>query len=240
MNNLGLAVEAEKLLTKADGAVVRRKNIAGIRVTDVILEENSAKRIGKLKGRYITLEGERDLPQMSLIFEKALKEFIGEKKRIFIAGLGNPAITHDSLGAEAVKGIIPHKGHVSAIETDVAARTGVDTARLVRGAAREMRAQCVIAIDALACENPRRIGKTVQISDTGFVLASGVGENAGEISERFLGVPTVAVGVPTMTALSSVCKKYKGNYLVTASDIDTIINEWSVTISQGVNAVYSG
>lgn len=239
MNCLGLAVEAEKLLTKADGAVVRRKNAAGVRVTDVILEENAAKRIGKLKGRYITLEGERDLPQMTLIFEKALKEFIGEKKRIFIAGLGNPDITHDSLGAEVIKGVVPIKGHVSAIETDVAARTGVDTARLVRGAAREMNAQCVIAIDSLACEDPRRIGKTVQLSDTGFVLGSGVGENAGEISERFLGVPTIAVGVPTMTALSSVCKKCSGDFLVTSSDIYIIIKEWSVVISQGVNAVYS-
>lgn len=234
MNGLGLAVEAEKLLTKADGAVVRKKNVAGIKVTDVILKDNAAKRIGKLKGRYITLEGERDLPQMTLIFEKALKEFIGEKKRIFIAGLGNPDITHDSLGAAVIKGVIPLKGHVSAIETDVAARTGVDTARLVRGAAREMRAECVIAIDALACEDPRRIGKTVQLSDTGFVLGSGVGENAGEISEKFLGVPTIAVGVPTMTALSSVCKNCSGNFLVTASNIDTIINEWAGVISHSI------
>lgn len=240
MNELGLAVEAEKILTKADGAVVRRKNITGIRITDVVLRESAAKRIGKLSGRYITLEGERDMPQMPLIFERALKELIGGKKRIFIAGLGNPDITHDSLGAAAVRRIFPTsevKCSVSAIETDVAARTGVDTAKLVRGAAREMRAECVVAVDALACENPKRIGKTVQLSDTGFVLGSGAGRNCGEISERFLKIPTIAVGVPTMTALSSLCKKRGGNFLVTAADIDVVIKEWAEVIAEGINGL---
>ena len=237
MNNLGLAVESEKLLSKSDGASVKTRSIAGITVTDVVLREPGASRIGKLPGRYITLEGRCDLPQMPLFLRGALRELISGR-RIFAAGLGNPDITHDSLGAITARKIVPKlngKSSLSAIETDVAARTGLDTAKLVRGAARELRADCVIAIDALACENPRRIGKTVQLSDTGFVLGSGAGKDCGELSREFLKIPTVAVGVPTMTALSALTKNRAGNFLVTAADIDLVVEQWSEVIAEAVN-----
>lgn len=238
MNDLGLAVEATKILTKADGATVKKRITAGIKITDVVLDEPDAKKIGKPAGRYITLEGEPDTPQMTLILEKAMRELICKSGRIFIAGLGNPDVTHDSLGALCARKVVPRKDRrysVSAIETDVAARTGIDTARLVKTVANEISADCVIAIDALACENPRRIGKTVQLSDTGFVLGSGAGSDCGEISRGFLRIPTVAVGVPTMTALSSLTKKHTGNFLVTAADIDIIAEQWAEVISDAIN-----
>lgn len=252
MNQLGLAVEATKLLSGADGAVIKKRTVAGIRITDVVLRENAARRIGKLPGRYITLEGEIESgPKLSLFIEKAVRELICEKGRIFIAGLGNPLITHDSLGAGCARKIYPksvsgtvsengEKYSVSAMETNVAARTGIGTARLVKAAAREIRADCVIAIDALACEDPRRIGKTVQLSDTGFVLGSGAGEDKGEISRRYLKIPTVAVGVPTMTALASVTKNTKktaGNFLVTTGDIDLVTERWAEVIAEAINSL---
>ena len=240
MNNSGLAVEATKILTEADGAVVKKKTAAGIKITDVVLREPAASRIGKLPGRYITLEGDRELPQMALFIEKALRELICESGRIFAAGLGNPNVTHDSLGAICARKIVPRNDRqfsVAAMETDVTARTGIDTARLVRAAAREISADCVIAIDALACEDPQRIGKTVQLSDTGFVLGSGAGNDCGEISRSFLRIPTVSVGVPTMTALASLTNKHKGDFLVTAADIDLITERWAEVIADGINGL---
>lgn len=240
MNNLGLAVEAAKILTKADGADIKTKNIAGVKITDVTLSETAAKKIGKPAGRYITLEGERDLPQISLLLEKALREMIGEKRRILVVGLGNPDVIHDNLGAFTVRKIVPinnRKYSISAIETDVAAKTGVNTAKLVRGVARELRTECVLVIDALACENPRRIGKTVQLCNSGIVLASGAGKNGGELSGSFLGTDVVAVGVPTMTALSSISGKFADDYLVTAADIDLVVEDWSKTISDAINSI---
>lgn len=240
MNNLGLAVEAAKNLIKADGVELSSRNVGGIKITDVILRESAAKKIGKLSGRYITLEGEADLPQMPLLLGKALGELISEKRRIFAAGLGNPDVTHDSLGAITVRRIIPRNNKkylISAIETDVAARTGLDTAKLVRGAARELRAECVIAIDAMACENPERIGKNVQLCDTGIILGLGAGKNCGEISQKYLGIPTVVVGVPTMTALSSLTKNTAGNYLVTTADIDVVVGQWAEAIAEAINGL---
>ncbi len=241
MNDLGLAVEATKIFTEDDGVVIKRKKTAGIKITDVILDGSFEKRTGKPAGRYITLEGECSLPQMTLFVEKALKELVGEEKRIFAAGLGNPDVTHDSLGAACVRKIVPKTGKtgfLSAIETDVAARTGIGTAHLVRAAAREINADCVIAVDALACEDPRRIGKTVQLSDTGFVLGSGAGENCGEISKKFLKLKTAAVGVPTMTALNSVMKRNIGNFLVTSADIDIVVGRWAEVIAGAINELF--
>lgn len=236
MNHFGLAVETAKILTKVDGAVIKKKTVAGVKVTDVTLKEPAAGKIGKPEGRYITLEGESEL--LSLILEKAVKELVCGK-RIFVAGLGNPNVTHDSLGALCVRKIVPRSEgcFLSAIETDVAARTGIDTPRLVRSAAREIGAECVIAIDAMACEDPRRIGKTVQLSDAGFVLGAGAGRDCGEISRSFLKIPTVAIGVPTMTALASLTKKHLGNFLVTAEDIDLVCERWAETIAGAINGL---
>ncbi len=236
MNDLGLAVEATKLLTKADGAKVIRKKAAGIKITDVLLGEVAAKKIGKPAGRYITLEGDPALPQMSLFTEKALKELVCGKKFLAI-GLGNPDITHDSLGAFAARKIIPQSKTLGVIETDVEARTGISSARLVRGAVCEIRPDCVIAIDALACSDPLRIGKTVQLSDTGFILGSGTGKNCGEISERYLKIPVVAVGVPTMTAYDRIVKSRRKSFLVTCADIDIVISRWAEVIASAVNCL---
>lgn len=236
MNELGLAVEATKLLTKADGAKVIRKKAAGVKITDVLLGEPAAKKIGKPAGRYITLEGDPALPQMSLFMEKALKELVCGKKLLAV-GLGNPDITHDSLGAFAARKIIPQSKALCAIETDVEARTGISAARLVRGAVREICPDCVIAIDALACEDPLRIGKTVQLSDTGFILGSGAGKNCGEISERYLKIPVAAVGVPTMTAYDRIVKSRRKSFLVTCADIDIVIGRWAEVIAGAVNCL---
>lgn len=236
MNDLGLAIEATKLLTKADGAKVIRKKTAGIKITDVLLGEPAAKKLGKPAGRYITLEGNPALPQMPLFTEKALKELVCGKKLLAV-GLGNPDITHDSLGAFAARKIIPRNKTLCVIETDVEARTGISSARLVRGAVGEIRPDCVVAIDALACSDTMKIGKTIQLSDTGFILGSGTGKNCGEISERYLKTPVVAVGVPTMTAYNRIVKSRRKSFLVTCADIDAVIGRWAEVISSAVNSL---
>lgn len=241
MDKSGLAMEAARLFTEKDGVSAVTRQIGSIKITDVRIRENAARRIGKSAGRYITLEGEPFDEGMTALLRRAILQLIVERGRLFVAGLGNPDITADSLGAKVVRGLSRRKTRrfsLSAIETDVAAKTGLDTAKLVRAAAREIPAECVIAVDALSCGNPRYIGKTVQITDAGIALGSGVGSRKSELSRRGLGVPVAAIGVPTVTALSYVTKNSAdSSFLITTADSDVLVKQWAEVISGAIDGL---
>ncbi|MBD5130224.1 MAG: GPR endopeptidase [Ruminococcaceae bacterium] len=241
MDNSGLAFEAAEILTRKDGIHAVTRTIGKVKITDVRITSAAAVRTGKRAGRYITLEGEPSAAGMTALFRRALMQVIPPRGRLFAAGLGNPDITQDSLGAEAVRTMSARRGRrysLSAIETDVAVRTGLDTARLVKAAAHELNADCVIAVDALACHDPSYIGRTVQISDAGIIPGGGAGEARGELSRGRLGVPIAAVGVPTVSALSSVTGKRADKlFLVTASDIDVVVKMWAEVIGGGIQGL---
>ena len=87
-------------------------------------------------------------------------------------------------------------------------------------------------IDALACNNPRYIGKTVQITDAGLIPGSSAGSRRGAISRKTLGIPVTAIGVPTVTALSAVTQNpADSSFLVTTADVDVLVKQWSEVIS---------
>lgn len=241
MDRSGLAFEAAEILTRKDGVRAVTRSIGGVKITDVRITSAAAVRVGKRAGRYITLEGESSAAGMTALFRRALMQVIPPRGRLFAAGLGNPDITQDSLGAAAVRSMAARRGRrysLSAIETDVAVRTGLDTARLVKAAARELNADCVIAIDALACHDPRYIGRTVQISDAGMIPGGGAGESRGELSRGRLGMPIAAVGVPTVTALSSVTgREADRSFLITAADIDVVVKMWAEVIGGGIEGL---
>lgn len=247
MDNSGLAIESARFSGKS-GAVSR--TIGSVKITDVRISSektnNSIKTVGKAPGRYITLECEPHADGLTALLQRAVSQMLPSSGRLFAVGLGNPDITADSLGANVIRGITARRGRrysLSAIETDVASKTGLDTVKLVRAAAKELRADCVIAIDALACRDPRCIGKTVQITDAGIVPgggASGINADKTELSQRTLGIPAAAIGIPTMTLLSAVTgnKEDKG-FHVTAQDCDVLIKMWSEIISGAIDSIVS-
>lgn len=246
MNKTGLTFEAARILTKKDGAAVVTRRIGEVKITDVKLSANAAKLIGRREGRYITLHGEPHAAGMTALLRRALTQLIPPRGRLFAAGLGNPNVTQDSLGAECVRRMTARRGSrysLAAIETDVAAKTGVETARLVKAAARELKADCVIAADALSCGDPRYIGKTVQLGSTGIIPGSGAGERGadGALTPELLGCPIVSLGVPTVTALSAVTNNAADNeFLISTADIYTIINMWAEVIGGAVNSIVNG
>lgn len=244
MDKNGLAFEAARVLTKKDGASVITRQIGEVKITDVKLSTDAAKRIGRRGGRYITLHGEPYAEGMTALLRRAIMQLIPPRGRIFAAGLGNPDVTQDSLGAVCVRSMTAGKGSrysMAAIETDVAAKTGLETARLVKAAAREIKADCVIAIDALSCGDPRFIGKTVQLGSAGMIPGSGAGADRGGLTPELLGCPIASVGVPTVTALSSVTHNDADRkYLISPADIDTIINMWAEVIGGAVDSIVNG
>lgn len=247
MDKSGLAIEAAKNLidrdtNKADHSKhtnnsirALTRSVGNIKITDVRIDDNAKEQIGKRPGRYITLEGEPHFTGMTALIRRAIEQVIPPHGRLFAVGLGNPDITADSLGAVVVRSVTVRKGRrhrLFAIETDVAAKTGLESARIVKAAAREFRADCVLAIDALACHDPRRIGRTVQISDAGLIPGSGAELSCGELSRETLGIPVAAVGVPTLSLLSSVTKNDKdGKFHVTTADIDVMIKVWAEAVA---------
>lgn len=244
MDSRGLVPETARMMTKKDGVHSITRRVGEVKITDVRLSETAARSIGRRAGRYISLHGEPHAAGMTALLCRAMSQLIPPRGRLFIAGLGNPDITQDSLGAACVRTLTARRGarySLAAVETDVAAKTGLDTARLVRAAARELKADCVIAIDALSCQDPRFIGKTVQISSSGIVPGSGAGGRGSELSEELLGCPIAAVGVPTVTQLSSVTHRSADkNFLVSAPDIDIIIGMWAEVIGGALDLLVGG
>lgn len=241
MNNRGLAAETAAALGNAHGVHAVTRRIGDVTVTDVTVSEDAHKRVNQAAGRYITLDGEPHYQGMCGLLQRAITQVIPPRGRLFAVGLGNPDVTYDRLGAQVVRALTARKGRryaLCAIETDVAARTGIETARLVRAAARELRPDCVIVFDALSCADPRRIGKTVQITDAGLIPGSGAGNPRTEITANALGMPIAAVGVPTITPLSAITNHPEhATYHVTPHDIDVLVTQWSSLLADAIDLI---
>jgi spore protease len=222
-----LAMEARQLWAEeaADtsalpGVRAREEERRGFHVTTVsILDEAGEKALCKPKGEYITLELDKLLRREENAFADCaglLAELVGSlledgATSFLVVGLGNEAITPDAIGPWTLDSLLvtrhlkeqgyaefQHFSSVSALRCGVLGTTGLEAARLAALAAGEVKPDAVIAVDALASRELDRLCRTVQISDTGIVPGSGVGNARSELSRRTLGVPVIAIGVPTV------------------------------------------
>ena len=194
-----------------------------IKVTSVYVDDDSSKLIGKKKGNYITIEfdditdsGNRKKVEdvFSLELKKIIKNIDGS---ILVVGLGNESSTPDSLGPKVIKNILVTRylfvlgeqveegiREVSAISPGVMANTGIETVDIISSVVSKTKPSLVIAVDALAASSIERINKSIQITDTGIHPGSGIGNMRKEISMDTLGVPVIAIGVPTVVESSTI------------------------------------
>ena len=262
-----------------------------VRVTTVRIEtENGAAVMGKPVGNYITLEA----PKMAEADESYHREISGklmevlegclpekeEGQSILIIGLGNRNVTPDALGPLVVehlditRHLVKEYGKyaldgeadrlVSAVVPGVMGQTGMETVEIVRGIVEETEPDFVIAIDALAARSVRRLNRTIQIADTGIAPGSGVGNHRNAITEETVGVPVIAIGVPTVVDAATIvgdsieeyvakCRDegmrenkehlippYLYGMFVTPKDIDETMERTSYTISEALNALAAG
>lgn len=246
-----------------------------IRVTRVSIEtENGAKAMGKPVGTYITLEAPRlsepDEDYHREVSEKMaeyLQELMGteKEKSVLVVGLGNREVTPDALGPETVGNLMitrhvireygkaalgREKVHqVSGIVPGVMAQTGMETLEIVKGIVEETKPDLVVAIDALAARSSKRLNRTFQISDAGIHPGSGVGNHRNSLTKETLGIPVVALGVPTVVNAATIIYDATGNsdaitpnlngMFVTPKDIDETIKRLSYTISEALNLALS-
>ncbi len=242
MDKRGLAVEAGQNVRGCNCIHRLSRRIGAVTVTDIRTGHHQSPY--NKSGRYITLEGDVTDRNMTALTQRSIMQFLPEKGRLLAVGLGNPDITYDRLGAAVIRTLTAKRGRrysLCAVETDVAARTGIESARLVRAAANEMKADCVIVFDALSCHAPQRIGKTVQITDMGLVPASGTvqdGKLLIGLTRDNLGVPVIAAGVPLMAELSAVTGTPTDKaFHITSSDCDTLIKIWAEILGGAVDLI---
>ena len=197
------------------------ENIAVERVT--ITNEEGEKNIGKPIGKYITI----DIKNLKLAQDEELEQYgktvgdelkkiidahISKQDEILVVGLGNLYVTPDSLGPKVINEIevtrhiikyLPQYVEegtrpVSAISPGVLGTTGIETLEIIKGIVDKVKPKMLIVIDALASRSIERISSTIQISDTGIVPGAGVGNKRAELSKNTLGIPVIALGIPTV------------------------------------------
>ncbi len=267
-----------------DGMNVNTKETEHMTITDITIESKEAERIiGKKKGRYVTIEiknPELNTNELQEAPAKALASYLtmfisGLNKtepEIMVAGLGNRHITADSLGPKVIDKIVVTRhvknmnraeidrrlGSVCAVSPGVMGITGIETGEIIRGMISTVKPDILLAVDALASRKTSRVNATVQISDTGIVPGSGVGNHRMELSADTLKIPVIAIGVPTVvdaatlvrdmleSAGASACieavKESKAaDMVVTPKNIDIAIERMASVISGGINmATHAG
>ena len=244
-----------------------------VRLTRVkIVSERGAREMGKSRGTYLTLEApglaspdEDYHREVSEVIADLLRELTGTAESVLVAGLGNRDVTPDALGPKAVSNLmitrhlIREYGRemmgmdgccvVSGIVPGVMAQTGMETSEILQGIIEETRPDLLIVIDALAARSTRRLGRTVQITDTGIQPGSGVGNHRGSLTKESLGIPVIAIGVPTVVEAAAIVYDAQGNcekmpphlngMFVTPKNIDEMIKQLSFTLSEALNMVFS-
>ena len=194
-----------------------------------ITNENGEQAIGKPQGNYITIDfknlkiaTDEEIQKASEVVTKELKilleKHIGLKDSILVVGLGNIYVTPDALGPKVINEIditrhlleyMPevldeNTREVSAVSPGVLGTTGIETLEILRGIVDNIKPKLVIVIDALASRSIERISSSIQLADTGIVPGAGVGNTRKELSQSTLGVPVIAMGIPTVVEAATI------------------------------------
>ncbi len=270
-NRTDLAIESHSLLeTKesSEGIELTKHNEGEIEITEVkIINEHGASLMGKAQGVYKTaamsgsMLGSDWIMPAAKVLAQLLRPLLPAGGDVLVVGLGNRAITPDRLGPLAVESVIVTRHlieampeqfgqmrSVCAIASGVLAETGVETADIVRGVCAMVNPAAIVAIDALAAQDPSRLCSTFQINDTGIAPGSGAYNARRELSKQSLGVPVVAIGVPTVVDGGSLLAEYTSEkapkelreMLVTPKDIDALTTKCAKTIGFAINLALQG
>ena len=226
--------------------------------------------IGRPQGSYDTLS----MPRMDLLDDEQIEDAANEiakelctifqkssitPTRLLVVGLGNSSLTPDSIGPKAADSVNATM-HLSRCEPDtfrmlecseisvtipgVMAKTGIESTDTVSALCDTIEPDAVIAIDSIASKSPARLGTTIQISNTGIFPGSGIGNKRRALNERTLGIPVIAIGVPTVISAKSFLlteEDYNPSYddlYVSPRDIDGIVSASAKIIAMGINQAF--
>ena len=214
--------------------------------------ENGAKEMGKPVGTYLTLEApnmaaadegyHREISEtLAGFLEKYMKDTEENQEKgysVLVVGLGNREVTPDALGPYVVdqlnvtRHIVQEYGRyavekggsriVSAIVPGVMAQTGMESAEIIRGIVNETTPDLIMVIDALAARSTKRLNRTIQISDAGIYPGAGVGNHRSEITKDTMGIPVIAIGVPTVVDAATIVNDTMENFITALETSETL------------------
>ena len=274
-----LALEARELwqesaerTSRLSGVKATKTKQEGYPVTRVdILDHRGEEALGKPVGSYLTIDLTTFWQRKADFFERAVRAVGGQLKQllpaegsVLVIGLGNDAMTPDAVGPLSLDSVLVTRHLISAMprqfagfrpvavfRTGVLGTTGVESAEAVRGLVEQVRPSLVIAVDALASRRMGRVCATVQLSDTGIVPGSGVGNHRSALNAETLGVPVFALGVPTVVDAATLAAdlleesgveqvdeqrlRDNGTFMVTTRDIDQQVRDLSKVVGYGIN-----
>lgn len=250
--------------TQLQGVAARDEELNGYKITSVeILDENGSKELCKPIGKYFTLELDKLLHRKENAFEDAAAALSILLKRLALpaqgdvvcACLGNPDITPDAVGPIAAQNIIVTRHlkrsmpqdfaafrSVSVVRPGVLGTSGIESAESVRAFCSAVSPSLIVAVDALASADLARLGRTVQITDTGIAPGSGVGNDREALNAQAFGVPVVAIGVPTVVDAASFSSEAAANGMfVTPRTIDDLVRRTGKLIGYAIDlALHEG
>ncbi len=257
-----------------------------VKITKIkVVDEQAAAQLGKPIGTYITIEApdlreqRADTQQhVQTILQAQLNELMTALSpqaitKVLVVGLGNDHVTPDSLGPKAVEKIRVTRhlielnvnegsteyANVSAIAPGVLGTTGIETSEMIRGLVQHVQPHIVIAIDALAARSLERLHTTIQMADSGIFPGSGIGNKRKALNQQTLGVPVIAIGIPTvvyaativqncidkdgqsmseqdrLSVIDHVLAPHGRNLIVTPKETDSFIREMAHVIASAIN-----
>lgn len=272
-----LALENVEMQPKnqTDGVRSLSQTQNGVRISAVtIYNDAGSQALGKPQGTYVTLElpdrleSAKTRAAAQTLLAQRLQRMLPERGTVLVVGLGNESITPDALGPKCISLLFATR-HISgelakqagfsslravaAIAPGVLGQTGIETAEIVESLTQRVKPQAVLVIDALASCRLTRLGTTIQLTDTGIAPGSGVGNRRVELSARTLGVPVIAIGIPTVVdattlaldvlqangvdAPQSPVLNQSGERLmmVTPKEVDLMVDRAAEVIAMGIN-----
>ena len=265
--------ESTEKTTRLAGVKATKQRQEGYPVTRVdILDGRGEAALGKPQGSYLTIDLTTFWQRKADFFERAVRAVGSQLKTLLppegpalVIGLGNAAMTPDAVGPLAVDSVLVTRHLIAAMpkhfsgfrpvavqRTGVLGTTGVESAEAVRGLVAEVQPALVIAVDALASRRVGRVCATVQLSDTGIIPGSGVGNHRSALNRETLGVPVFAVGIPTVVDAATLAadlmeeagiadidedklRAGQQNLMVTPRDIDAQVRDLSKVVGYGIN-----
>lgn len=268
-NNLN-GVKSQKVIV-SDNIQINRISIEN---------EEGSKLLQKKEGKYVTIDfknvniiDENEFEEMKKIFFDELSKLMNFEKSFLVVGLGNRNTTADSIGPKVVENLnitrhiikyapelIPKETkEISAIAPGVLGTTGIETQEIVKGIIDKIEIDGIIVIDAVCSNNIDRLLKTIQINNTGIIPGGGVENARKEISKETMGIPVIAIGVPTVveaativtdtlekiddefnyeeehSIIKNVLKNSELNYAVMPKEIDDLVDNLKEIIANGIN-----
>ena len=259
-----LAIELKEAIPgESDGVLCEQLQIGNVEITRMIVDSQKGEQtLGRPQGRYVTIEAPPFVTDYEInddcriAVQNELQKMLGNcDGTVLVCGIGNVDITPDAFGPKVCAGVLStrHIGDelsslgklrsVAVICPGVLGQTGIETGEIIRSVVDKIKPSAVIVVDALAARSIKRLGNTVQLSDTGLIPGGGIGNKREEISRHTLNVPVISVGVPTVVDACTLVRDFGGdcgvsnmeNMVVTPKEIDLLIDHAAKLTAHSIN-----